>query len=1229
MAELLANPANADLFVVEDLSEYDPGDWVIVEEKPVAEEVAGVPAKQKREQTSAKKETGPKLAISLRPAQVVATKSPATAAKPSHDDPGAGTGEKGTKKAKKAKKPKKKKSATEAGKVDETVDATAVVDPDPLKIMSEAKLFAKIKGLPLYELTPELVAVVGTSPMTRTDVVTKMWAYIKLNDLQAKNADGKLTIRCDKVLMPVFQKEHILASDMSKGIKRHIGKKAGYVAPAKKRGDQKRVTQVAPNANAPEWTPVATNQGNSPVVKDDKEPGTVLAKKKKRGKKKKGKQDDKRWWASMTDEIDPISLEPLSELKYPPFEIVGDDGHKHYFDGQCLASYMVSTSQFLNPMNREPLKTRDCQRLDAYLRTHRLRTLRVNDAFNLVGNMVETATEDNSTARALQREAAALMSAMFLHRARSNSTDSTNSIDRPRRQPPRRQGSRAYDRIREEVHGGAGNAGLRVFDDDSWLEADPFDMHADFPSIEARSTPPEGGDEVLSSATSTATAPPPLWGIKAGTGRVPIMRSAAEFPAMPTAPLDRRSHARTTPRAWGQSGAASANLPSKDRTNTATPSGTWARGLSAVKSSGATAEDNPIFARPQRLRLNLKKKSAQPAAGAGADPGSESSSTTKIFGEARPKEVGDHVSTMPRDFCNEYGGRDGDNDPFLCPYSSWMLVHGRSMGQRLLCQLESTLRTFVHAGAGAKVMQPALPPMPVRQRAFVHEYCQNHWGLSTASIDPEPNRRVQVMKAGEPMIPRILLSRAVLLYSEDLARGVKVEDRPPKDMALYRADAGRIGIWGIHGPGETRVTQEQVHSLFGQVCRQSEYTLNWVYGHDHVVVEFAASKRARKAFSAVLDMHGSWGPVSWKVVQWWPAPLAWASQQLNLAESKRRTMRALEKERKRAQAEMRRREEEFRKREEEQRADTGPVKDGWFDSEEEDSGGGGEGAGTSSDDEEFDTAVQEQIHLLRREKESRTMRKTKNKMNEPMKMVSQKLTDLPGENAWNALLSDSEDEAGHGNANRDKWWKSMTETDPISLEPLGSLAYPPFELIGKDNHSHYFDGFCLACYMVSSLNFMNPLSREELTERDCERLDEYLWETGLKRVRVQDAFRLRGRVSATLDMLQQSAMAVMTSVFSNSSKLKDTESQEASEIIARNKAYRMSQRVPRLSGGEEPPSSLPIGDDTTDPVNRYAPELDQLGELGFLDRDKNIAVLMAMDGDLGQAIDALTATHEQ
>ena len=90
------------------------------------------------------------------------------------------------------------------------------------------------------------------------------------------------------------------------------------------------------------------------------------------------------------------------------------------------------------------------------------------------------------------------------------------------------------------------------------------------------------------------------------------------------------------------------------------------------------------------------------------------------------------------------------------------------------------------------------------------------------------------------------------------------------------------------------------------------------------------------AFSAVLNMHGSWGAVSWKVVQWWPAPLAWASQQLNLAESKRRTMRALEKERKRAQAEMRRREEEFRKREEEQRADTGPVKDGWFDSEEED-----------------------------------------------------------------------------------------------------------------------------------------------------------------------------------------------------------------------------------------------------------------------------------------------------
>ena len=80
----------------------------------------------------------------------------------------------------------------------------------------------------------------------------------------------------------------------------------------------------------------------------------------------------KKWWKSMT-EVDPISLEPIGSLKYPPFEIVGKDGHKHFFDGQCLASYMVGTSSFFNPLSREPISARICQRLDVYLQNNKLK----------------------------------------------------------------------------------------------------------------------------------------------------------------------------------------------------------------------------------------------------------------------------------------------------------------------------------------------------------------------------------------------------------------------------------------------------------------------------------------------------------------------------------------------------------------------------------------------------------------------------------------------------------------------------------------------------------------------------------------------------------------------------------------------------------------------------------------------------------------------------------------
>ena len=89
--------------------------------------------------------------------------------------------------------------------------------------------------------------------------------------------------------------------------------------------------------------------------------------------------------------------------------------------------------------------------------------------------------------------------------------------------------------------------------------------------------------------------------------------------------------------------------------------------------------------------------------------------------------------------------------------------------------------------------------------------------------------------------------------------------------------------------------------------------------------------------------------------------------------------------------------------------------------------------------------------------------------------------------------------AKEGNKN-EKWWTSLTDEDPITLEPLAALPYPPFVLIdGCDEdrcgsrREHYFDGVALATYVVSQGTFANPLTRAPLTHGNCIQLDEYLF----------------------------------------------------------------------------------------------------------------------------------------
>jgi SWIB-domain-containing proteins implicated in chromatin remodeling len=82
---------------------------------------------------------------------------------------------------------------------------------------------AKANAKFMTPLTPsaELSKVTGTNPLPRTEVVKKVWAYIKKNNLQDTN--NKRNINADSVLKPIFGgKNQVNMFEMTSLISKHL-----------------------------------------------------------------------------------------------------------------------------------------------------------------------------------------------------------------------------------------------------------------------------------------------------------------------------------------------------------------------------------------------------------------------------------------------------------------------------------------------------------------------------------------------------------------------------------------------------------------------------------------------------------------------------------------------------------------------------------------------------------------------------------------------------------------------------------------------------------------------------------------------------------------------------------------------------------------------------------------------------------------------------------------------
>jgi chromatin remodeling complex protein RSC6 len=89
--------------------------------------------------------------------------------------------------------------------------------------MTEAKAAKKPNPALAKPLQPsnELAAVVGSAPLPRTEVVSKVWEYIKKHKLQ--NPQNKREIMADEKLQAVFGgKSKVSMFEMNKHLAQHL-----------------------------------------------------------------------------------------------------------------------------------------------------------------------------------------------------------------------------------------------------------------------------------------------------------------------------------------------------------------------------------------------------------------------------------------------------------------------------------------------------------------------------------------------------------------------------------------------------------------------------------------------------------------------------------------------------------------------------------------------------------------------------------------------------------------------------------------------------------------------------------------------------------------------------------------------------------------------------------------------------------------------------------------------
>jgi chromatin remodeling complex protein RSC6 len=120
--------------------------------------------------------------------------------------------------AKKAAKKAVKKAAKKAAPKKAVKKVAKKAAPKAAKKKSARKPNAAF----MAPLTPSAVLgeVIGTKPLPRTEIVKKIWDYIRKNNLQDKK--NRRMINADTKLKPLFGKDQISMFDLAKIVSKHV-----------------------------------------------------------------------------------------------------------------------------------------------------------------------------------------------------------------------------------------------------------------------------------------------------------------------------------------------------------------------------------------------------------------------------------------------------------------------------------------------------------------------------------------------------------------------------------------------------------------------------------------------------------------------------------------------------------------------------------------------------------------------------------------------------------------------------------------------------------------------------------------------------------------------------------------------------------------------------------------------------------------------------------------------